>query len=80
MVAVANGESDSETVEVSLRFSKEDYERLMALKAVVEAENLGEILSEACRLYEAAVGEAESGATFFIKRKGNRSPVPYNIF
>jgi hypothetical protein len=70
----------AEVVEGSIVLSKESYQRLLELKRVTEADNIGEIIRNALRLYETMVHEAEAKAEFFIKRVGDTTLVPYEVF
>lgn len=67
-------------IEVTLRISKQSHARLTELMRKTEATGLDEITKNAYRLFEAMVDEADAGATFFIKRKGDEAPVPYEVF
>ena len=69
-----------DVVEGSMILSKESYERLLELKRITEANNVGDVIKNAIRLYEAMVNEAEAKADFFIMRVGDKSPVPYEVF
>ena len=69
-----------EIVGGNITLSKESYQRLLELKRITEADNIGQIIKNALRLYETMVNEAEANATFYIKRAGDKSPVPYEVF
>jgi hypothetical protein len=76
----ASSNDQGKTVDVTLRLSVELHQRLLALQATVQSKDLGEVSQNAYRLYEAMVNEAEAGAEFFIKRKGDDAPVPHEVF
>lgn len=80
MSSTVPSKTPEEKVDVPLRFGKSSYDRLLALQSKVEADSLGNVAKNSFRVYEALVDEAEAGATFFIKRKGDDSPVPYEVF
>ena len=70
-----------EIVGGNITLSKESYQKLLELKRITEADNIiGQIIKNALRLYETMVNEAEANATFYIKRAGDKSPVPYEVF
>lgn len=70
----------SQKPSVQFNMSESSYERLLALQKKCEANDLGDILKNALRLYESFIEEAEAGSVFFIKRKENAEPVVHEIF
>lgn len=80
MSATEGVQSQDGDIEVVFRVSKRTHERLMELVRKAEAKDIAEITKNAYRLFEAMVNEAEAGASFFIKRKGDEAPVPYEVF
>lgn len=75
---MATEASDSTTLK--LEVPKQTLERLEALRAKVEAPDIGGVTKNAWRLYESMVDEAEAGSEFFIKRKGSSDVEPYEVF
>jgi len=74
-----NEPKGKESVQVIISLSGTALARLRALQAKTESDEQ-HVFANAVRLYEAVVGEAEAGAEFFIRRKGDESPQPYEVF
>jgi hypothetical protein len=77
MSTFMDDEVPDDKVEITFRFSKELYEKLLTLREKVDADDLKEVIMNAYHHYEAHVNEAKAGASFFIQRTGDVAPVPY---
>ncbi|MBI2120989.1 MAG: hypothetical protein HYT94_05195 [Parcubacteria group bacterium] len=67
-------------IPISAEVSEESLRRLTVLKEKMGAETYGEVFSNALRLFEDVVKEADDGAQFYIDRNNSIGPVLYEIF
>jgi hypothetical protein len=65
---------------VLIKMHGEHLSRLRALARLVKADDLGQVVADALRLYETVVRECEMGSCYFVQRQGDTTPQPADFF